>query len=56
MAPRWIRRRLGMSARLDDDAKRKGWLITMHGAGTAIRRRERVAQYPPETVMRLGHR
>jgi len=36
------------------DVERKGWLITMHGAGTAIRRRRDVPQYPPETTMRLG--
>ncbi len=38
------------------DADRKGWLITMHGAGTAIRRREIVPQYPPEKTMRLGRK
>lgn len=38
------------------EAERKGWLITMHGAGTAIRRRENVRHYPPETTVRLGRR
>jgi len=38
------------------EIERKGWLITMHGAGTAIRRRRRVPQYPPEKTMRMGVR
>jgi hypothetical protein len=36
------------------ETERKGWVITMHGAGTAIRPRRNVQQYPPETVIPLG--
>jgi hypothetical protein len=36
------------------DAERTGLVITMDGAGTAIRSTENVPQYPPEKVMRLG--
>ena len=56
--PGWNRGALGIPyyVRRKGEAERKGWLITMHGAGTAIRRRENVPQYPPETTMRLGRR
>jgi len=56
--PGWNRGALGIPyyVRRKGDAERKGWLITMHGAGTAIRRREIVPQYPPEKTMRLGRR
>ena len=56
--PGWNRGVLGIPyyVRRKGEAERKGWLITMHGAGTAIRRRESVSQYPPETTMRLGRR
>jgi uncharacterized protein YbjQ (UPF0145 family) len=54
--PGWNRGVLGIPyyVRRKGDADREGWLITMHGAGTAIRRREVVTQYPPEKTMRLG--
>ena len=54
--PGWNRGVLGIPyyVRRKGDADREGWLITMHGAGTAIRRREVVPQYPPEKTMRLG--
>jgi uncharacterized protein YbjQ (UPF0145 family) len=56
--PGWNRGVLGIPyyVRRKGEAERKGWLITMHGAGTAIRRREIVPQYPPEKTMRLGRK
>jgi uncharacterized protein YbjQ (UPF0145 family) len=56
--PGWNRGALGIPyyVRRKGEAERKGWLITMHGAGTAIRRRAAVPQYPPETTMRIGPR
>jgi uncharacterized protein YbjQ (UPF0145 family) len=36
------------------DVDRTGWVITMHGAGTAIRSRPDVPQYAAESVIRLG--
>lgn len=52
----WNRGALGIPyyVKRRGEAERKGWLITMHGAGTAIRRRETVPQYPPEKTMRMG--
>jgi uncharacterized protein YbjQ (UPF0145 family) len=38
------------------EQERRGWVITMHGAGTAVRRRQAACCYPPETVLRLGPR
>ena len=54
--PGWNRGALGIPyyVRRKGEAERNGWLITMHGAGTAIRRREVVPQYPPEKTMRMG--
>ncbi len=56
--PGWNRGVFGIPyyVRRKGEAERKGWLITMHGAGTAIRRREIVPQYPPEKTMRLGRK
>ena len=56
--PGWNRGVLGIPyyVRCKGEAERNGWLITMHGAGTAIRRREVVPQYPPEKTMHLGRR
>jgi uncharacterized protein YbjQ (UPF0145 family) len=56
--PGWNRGALGIPyyVRRKGDAERSGWLITMHGAGTAIRRREIVPRYPPEKTMRLGRK
>jgi uncharacterized protein YbjQ (UPF0145 family) len=54
--PGWNRGVLGIPyyVRRKGEAERKGWLITMHGAGSAIRRRAALPQYPPEKTMRLG--
>lgn len=55
----WSRGRLGIPyyVRGRLDAERRGWLITMHGAGTAIRPRDG-ASHPPgvraEPQLRLG--
>lgn len=38
------------------DVERKGWVITMHASGTAIRRRDTDPVYPPEMTMRYGGR
>jgi Putative heavy-metal-binding len=52
----WHLGRLGLPYRVSGrgDVDRTGWVITMHGAGTAIRSRPDVPQYPAEPVMRLG--
>ncbi len=54
----WHRGRLGIPYHVSagGDTERSGWAITMHGAGTAVRRRWNVPQYPPETALRLGPR
>jgi hypothetical protein len=54
----WHRGRLGLPYRVTGrgDPERKGWVITMHAAGTAIRRRHRAAPDPVKTTMRLGDR
>lgn len=56
--PGWYRGMLGLPFKVTgaSDMERKGWVITMHGAGTAIRRREATPRYPPETIMRAGRR
>jgi uncharacterized protein YbjQ (UPF0145 family) len=36
------------------DQERRGWVITMHGAGTAIRRSRAAPLSPPQMVMRVG--
>jgi hypothetical protein len=58
MRPGWHRGQMGLPFKVTgaSDMERKGWVITMHGAGTAIRRREAVPLYPPETTMRAGGR
>ncbi len=38
------------------DVERRGWTITMHAAGTAIRRREPPSHPPVKTALRLGVR
>jgi uncharacterized protein YbjQ (UPF0145 family) len=38
------------------DADRRGWVITMHAAGTAVRRRARSADAPPQPQIRMGMR
>lgn len=36
------------------DIERSGWAITMHGSGTAIRKRSEEPSYPPEKAMWMG--
>jgi uncharacterized protein YbjQ (UPF0145 family) len=38
------------------DVKRRGWVITMHAAGTAIRRRQGPSEEPIKTTMRMEAR
>jgi uncharacterized protein YbjQ (UPF0145 family) len=38
------------------DAERRGWVITMHAAGTAVRRRTGSSRLPPTPEMRIGMR
>jgi hypothetical protein len=38
------------------DADRRGWVITMHASGTAIRRRARTTDAPPQPQIRIGMR
>ncbi len=52
----WHRGRLGLPYRVTGrgEPERKGWVITMHAAGTAVRARRRAAPDPVKTTMRLG--
>lgn len=52
----WHRGPLGLPYRVTGrgDPERKGWVITMHAAGTAIRRRPDGKPAPVKTTMRLG--
>jgi uncharacterized protein YbjQ (UPF0145 family) len=53
----WHRGRLGIPYLVSGkgDADREGWVITMHGAGTAIRRRLQSEPQPPlKTSIRMG--
>ena len=54
----WHRGRLGMPyyVRGDAGAGRKGWMIAMHGAGTAIRSARRPPDFPVKTQIRIGAR
>ncbi len=54
----WHRGRFGLPYRVSGrgDVKRAGWVITMHAAGTAIRRRQGPSQYSVKTAMRMGTR
>jgi hypothetical protein len=36
------------------DAERRGWVITMHAAGTAVRSRAGMAAPTVKTAMRMG--
>ena len=36
------------------DAERRGWVITMHAAGTAIRRRPGPPQFRVKPAVRMG--
>lgn len=53
----WQRGRLGIPYFVSGkgDVERDGWVITMHGAGTAIRRRPQGGSQPPlKTAIRMG--
>ena len=53
----WQRGRLGIPCLVSGkgDAEREGWVITMHGAGTALRRRPQGGSQPPlKTAIRMG--
>jgi hypothetical protein len=52
----WQRGRFGLPYRVSgrNDVERKGWVITMHAAGTAIRPRERPSEHSVKTTMRMG--
>lgn len=54
----WHLSRVGIPYRVKGSglAKRRGWMITMHGAGTAVRPAERPAAAPVKTTIRLGAR
>jgi len=54
----WQRGRLGIPyyVRGDAGAGRKGWVITMHAAGTAIRSARRPPDFPVKTQIRMGAR
>ncbi len=54
----WHRGRFGVPYRVSGhgDAARQGWVIAMHAAGTAVRRRQDALQEPVKTTVRLGAR
>jgi uncharacterized protein YbjQ (UPF0145 family) len=54
----WFRGRLGLPyyVRGSTDTERKGWVITMHAAGTAIRPRTEPLDFPVKTQIRMGAR
>jgi hypothetical protein len=54
----WQRGRLGIPyyVRGRADADRRGWVITMHAAGTAIRSGRRPSDFPVKTQIRIGAR
>ncbi|HEY3727388.1 MAG TPA: heavy metal-binding domain-containing protein [Solirubrobacteraceae bacterium] len=54
----WQRGRLGLPYRVSGhaDVERRGWVITMHAAGTAIRQRRDGPDHPVKTTIRLGAR
>jgi uncharacterized protein YbjQ (UPF0145 family) len=54
----WQRGRLGLPYFVSghSDVERRGWVITMHAAGTAVRRRPGPSQDPVKTAIRLGGR
>ena len=53
--PGWQRGRLGIPYYVSGggEAERTGWVVTMHGVATAIRRVADVSTLPPETTIRL---
>jgi len=52
----WHLGRFGMPYRVSGrgDVERRGWMITMHAAGTAIRSRESPPPHPVKTAIRIG--
>lgn len=52
--PGWRTGQLGLPAYSSgkSDLERKGWVITMHGSGTAVRARKGPPAYPAEAVIR----
>ena len=52
----WYRGRIGIPYFVSghSDFERRGWVITMHGAGTAIRRRQAPAEFPVKMALRLS--
>ena len=55
--PGWYRGQMGLPyyTKGSEDIEREGWVITMHGAGTAIRAGTEAMRAAPETVIRLTH-
>jgi uncharacterized protein YbjQ (UPF0145 family) len=54
--PGWQQGQVGLPTYVKggSEVERSGWVITMHGSGTAIRRRADGSSYPPETTVRLN--
>ncbi len=54
----WHRGRFGLPYRVSghSDVERRGWVITMHAAGTAVRRNESASGHPVKTSIRIGTR
>ena len=54
----WKRGSLGLPYYVSGhaDTERRGWLITMHAAGTAVRPRQDTAKVPIKTQMGMGGR
>ena len=54
----WQRSRIGIPVFVSGhiDAERRGWVITMHAAGTAVRRRSGAPTPQIKTAIRLGNR
>jgi uncharacterized protein YbjQ (UPF0145 family) len=52
----WNRGRLGLPYYVSGrgDAERRGWVITMHAAGTAIRSRPGLSRFPVKPAIRMG--
>ncbi len=52
----WQTGRLGLPYFVSghSDVERRGWVITMHAAGTAVRRRQGPSQHPVKTAIRVG--
>jgi uncharacterized protein YbjQ (UPF0145 family) len=52
----WQRGRLGVPYRVSGrgETERRGWVITMHAAGTAVARRQSPSRAPVKTAMRMG--